>query len=66
MAETIIDLKGNVIVADEFRGEVTPDPVDPDDIAIPKVNVAGTEVGPGSLTAVIGELITLINTKADS
>jgi hypothetical protein len=65
MAETIIDLKGNVVVADEFRGTVTGD-VTPGDITLPAITVAGTTVGPGDLIDVIEDLVALINTKADA
>lgn len=65
MAETIIDLKGNVVVADEFRGTVTV-VVTPSDITLPAITVGGTTVGPGDLTDVIEDLIALINTKADA
>lgn len=65
MAKTIIDLKGNEIHADKFVGEVSVT-VDPADIDIPAVTVAGVTVGPGNLIEVLEDLVTLINTKADS
>lgn len=61
MAETIIDLKGNVVVADEFRGVVAGD-VSPGDIQVPLIESTSesSSVGPGTLTAVIKEILDLI------
>ena len=65
MAKTVIDLKGNEIVADKFTGTVTVS-LDSGDIAVGEITVGGTTVGPGTLTEVIEDLITEINTKADA
>lgn len=61
MAETIIDLKGNVVVADEFRGAVSGD-VPSGDILVPEIKSTSesSSVGPGTLTAVIKEILDLI------
>lgn len=64
MAETIIDLKGNVIVADEFRG--TTGGTTSNNVQVPAITVAGTTVGPGTLTSVLTELVTLLNTKENA
>lgn len=53
MAETIIDLKGNVIVADEFRGTATPGP------AQTATATPATAIAPGTATNVQGILAEL-------
>lgn len=55
MAETIYDLSGNVIVADEFRGLAST-------VNLPEIESTSEtlSVGPGTLVKVIQEILDLI------
>lgn len=61
----VIDLRGNTLLIDKVKGEVDGD-VASGDVQVPAVTVAGTTVGPGTLTVVLAEIVTILNSKEDS
>lgn len=63
MAETIIDLKGNVIVADEFRGAVTPADVPATSVDVAAYATSGIDAG--TLQAVLEALADRIQALED-
>lgn len=63
MAETILDLSGNIILADEFRGTGAGSGVDADDVNVE----AGTDgLAAGDLQATLQDIYEILATKANA
>lgn len=61
----VIDLRGNTLLIDKVKGDVDGN-TSAGDVQVPAVTVGTTTVGPGTLTEVLAEIVTILNSKEDA